>query len=694
MTLRLGHLCAALLVSGSLAFTLPLQAKEPEAYETMLKKALRTIKDEQQEKLRNTLSGLTEQVQGEVEPAKRMQAAILLAAHYWETNYRLSRYYLGIAEALKDPTIPEFNRYDAEIEHMKIRFRHAALLDEETKKEIESQLAKNPEEPIRHSLVEMLLETDQALAKDDDYLAAYKKFYSAYPRAIRKDRFIKKAALIYTVKSDDEKATRALEVLLDQYPASEEAIWALDELMKAAKVSGPMQYSFTYGLMKKVYRNSSHDKVQQEKVLALLATALRKTSDAKPAMLDLTEKVRVLCYLGLLEDALKLAQTSTAKPDLTPEDKQTLQAWIGYIYSEKGEHALALQTFALVPAQTSSNIMFKEAQAKSMMNSQKFAEASTAYLSLLKRSNNNYRYRWYYFWNLLAGGDVKAAGQYMLTSKDKAFNEVDFRKDAGLYWEGRTLLSSGKIAAAVDVLKPLLGKSVPGYYTMSARAAITNAQAVQAKKKSSLSPEGDQKSGDLGSHAVFASYHPKNLKEDKIERSDRIPFASYVHEISHDMDIDPYLILSIMRSESGFNSRALSQAGAQGLMQLMPYTAIRLSRLFEDPDFKLDQLQTPDTNVLYGSLYLSLLLHYYGGHEIPAVAAYNAGPTMVNKWLKECQGCPNDAFVEFIPYAETRNYVKKVMSTFTAFRLQETQSPPDFMQKKLPTTLPDTENIF
>ncbi len=160
------------------------------------------------------------------------------------------------------------------------------------------------------------------------------------------------------------------------------------------------------------------------------------------------------------------------------------------------------------------------------------------------------------------------------------------------------------------------------------------------------------------------------------------------------MEIDPYLILAIMRSESGFNSRALSNAGAQGLMQLMPYTAIRLSRLFEDSEFKLDQLQVADTNITYGSLYLSLLLHYYGGHEIPAVAAYNAGPNIVNKWLRECQDCPNDAFVEFIPYAETRNYVKKVMSTYTAFRLQETQSAPDFMSKKLPTKMPETENIF
>ncbi len=692
MTLRLGRLCATwLLLSSGLSFAMSLQAKEPEAYEVMLKKALRTIKDEQQEKLRSTLTGLTEQVQGEVEPAKRMQAAILLAAHYWETNYRLSRYYLGIAEALKDPTIPDFNRYDSEIEHMKIRFRHAALLDDETKKEIEQQLIKNPEEPIRHSLVEMLLDTNQALEREDDFLTVYRKFYSGYPRAIRKDRFIKKAALIYLNKADADKYVKSLEMLLDQYPASDEATWALEELMKLAKDPKMDQYSFTYGLLKKVYRNSSHDKVQQERILGLLSTPLRKIPSAPPALLELTERVQVLCYLGLLDDAFKLAEYNSTKADTPAPLQKELLAWMAYVYSEKGEHTLALQTFDQAKEQTNANIMFKEAQAKSMMNSQKFAEASTAYLALLKR-NNHYRYRWYYFWNLLASGDLKAATQYIVSSRDKAFNEIDFRKDAGLYWEGRTLLSSGKIAAALDLLKPLLGKEVPSYYTMSARAAITHAQAVQDKKKASL--ENPTDGSGSGAKAIFAAYHPKPLKEDAFERSDRIPFASYVHEISGAMDIDPYLILAIMRSESGFNSRALSQAGAQGLMQLMPYTAVRLSRLFDDADFKLDQLQTADTNITYGSLYLSLLLHYYGGHEIPAVAAYNAGPTIVNKWLKECQGCPNDAFVEFIPYGETRNYVKKVMSTFTAFRLQETQSPPDYMQKKLPVALPETDNIF
>jgi soluble lytic murein transglycosylase-like protein len=676
-------------LSWALAFALwsnGLQAKEPEDYEAMLRKALRTIKDEQHEKLRSTLAGLTDQVQGEVEPEKRIQAAILLAAQYWESNYRLSRYYLGVAEALRDPTNAEFTRYDAEIEHMKIRFRHAALLDEETKNEIEALLAKAPEEPIRHSLVEMLLDTDQALDRQDDYLAIYKKYYSAYPRTIRKDRFIKKAAEIFLAKDDFEKHTRSLEILLDQYPASEEGIWALGELMKYAKEGQGEKYSFTYGLLKKVYRNSSHDKALQTKVLSLLQTPLRATAKDEPAFLELPEKVKVLCMLGLLDDAMKLAAASAMKAE--PEKKPELVAWMAYINSEKGDHEKALKGFEAAPEITNRDILFKEAQAKSLMNSQKFADAGIAYLSLLKRSSH-YRYRWYYFWNLLASGNLKAAGQFIVSSKDKAFNEIDYRKDAGLYWEARTLLGSGKIEAATDLLKPLLAKATPTYYTMSARAAITHAQAVQDKRKAD---SGETR--DTRSPIVFAAYAPRGLKGDKLERSDRIPYASYVHEISRTMEIDPYLILAIMRSESGFNSRALSSAGAQGLMQLMPYTAVRLAKLFDDPDFKLDQLQVADTNITYGSLYLSLLLHYYGGHEIPAVAAYNAGPSIVNKWLRECQSCPNDAFVEFIPYAETRNYVKKVMSTFTAFRLQETQSSPDFMTKKLPTKMPETENIF
>jgi soluble lytic murein transglycosylase len=127
-------------------------------------------------------------------------------------------------------------------------------------------------------------------------------------------------------------------------------------------------------------------------------------------------------------------------------------------------------------------------------------------------------------------------------------------------------------------------------------------------------------------------------------------------------------------------------------MQLMPYTAVRMARQLGDKDFKLDQLQASDTNIVYGSLYLALLTHYYQGHPIPAIAAYNAGPLMVNKWLRECQGCPVDAFVEFIPYAETRNYVKKVMSAYSSYRQFET-SDTNLMLRELPSQFHDI-NIF
>jgi hypothetical protein len=68
-------------------------------YDQTLKKALNTLKEQQQEKSRSALNALAEQVQSDMEPAKRLQAAIMLAAFYWDSNYRLSRTYLGIAES-------------------------------------------------------------------------------------------------------------------------------------------------------------------------------------------------------------------------------------------------------------------------------------------------------------------------------------------------------------------------------------------------------------------------------------------------------------------------------------------------------------------------------------------------------------------------------------------------------------------
>jgi soluble lytic murein transglycosylase-like protein len=118
-----------------------------------------------------------------------------------------------------------------------------------------------------------------------------------------------------------------------------------------------------------------------------------------------------------------------------------------------------------------------------------------------------------------------------------------------------------------------------------------------------------------------------------------IAYNDAIAEAADRYDLDPNLIRAIIRAESAFNPFAVSDAGAQGLMQLMPDVAEELDVL--DPF-------DPRQNILGGARYLRWLLDRHGGNLSLAVASYNAGPGIVDRY----KGVP--------PYRETRDYVKRV----------------------------------
>jgi len=144
----------------------------------------------------------------------------------------------------------------------------------------------------------------------------------------------------------------------------------------------------------------------------------------------------------------------------------------------------------------------------------------------------------------------------------------------------------------------------------------------------------------------------------------RFPLA-YGVEISDSAqsnDIDTSWILAIARQESGFKPDARSPAGALGLMQLMPRTAKATARQAKLRYQGSQQLVDPELNIKLGSHYLASLSRRYAGHRVLASAAYNAGPTRVNRWLEQRQDMPIDIWIETIPFDETRNYVQNILS--------------------------------
>lgn len=140
------------------------------------------------------------------------------------------------------------------------------------------------------------------------------------------------------------------------------------------------------------------------------------------------------------------------------------------------------------------------------------------------------------------------------------------------------------------------------------------------------------------------------------------------------LPLDPALLHALIRQESAFNPDAHSRAGARGLMQLMPATAKKIARELEIKGHSTDRLtEDPYHNLILGGAYLNDMLSRYQGSMVMALAAYNAGPHRVDKWLEE-NGDPrrslDDAidWIEAIPFSETRNYVQRILETLPIYR--------------------------
>jgi soluble lytic murein transglycosylase len=148
-----------------------------------------------------------------------------------------------------------------------------------------------------------------------------------------------------------------------------------------------------------------------------------------------------------------------------------------------------------------------------------------------------------------------------------------------------------------------------------------------------------------------------------------LPWPDDVQELAkHGGGVEPALVYAVMREESGYRPDALSIAGARGLLQLMPETAVRVAREAGLPDPSPDSLYDPRVNLTLGSRYLASLLTRFGGNASATIGSYNAGPLAISRWL-EATPLEDDEWVESIPYDQTRAYTKRVLRSLNAYRV-------------------------
>lgn len=146
------------------------------------------------------------------------------------------------------------------------------------------------------------------------------------------------------------------------------------------------------------------------------------------------------------------------------------------------------------------------------------------------------------------------------------------------------------------------------------------------------------------------------------------PWHQAVTKASVEFDVDPALIHSVMRIESGFSKSVRSPAGARGLMQLMPGTAaVVVGKVFAPAGLKPGTLG-PEGNVMAGAALLDQLITHFQGNLPLVLAAYNAGSGAGRRFLKRLGSVQTDLFVEAVPYERTREYIRLVGGNLAAYR--------------------------
>jgi soluble lytic murein transglycosylase len=139
------------------------------------------------------------------------------------------------------------------------------------------------------------------------------------------------------------------------------------------------------------------------------------------------------------------------------------------------------------------------------------------------------------------------------------------------------------------------------------------------------------------------------------------PYQEKILDYAQKEQVNPLLVISVMRKESTFDPEIDSAVGAMGLMQIVPPTAKWIAEQIKLEDYSLTNAED---NIKIGTWYLAHNHYRYDNSSLLAVASYNAGTGNVNKWLNQYNINEPDGFVEQIPFAETKDYVEGVFGNY------------------------------
>ncbi|MBF0441726.1 MAG: lytic transglycosylase domain-containing protein, partial [Oligoflexales bacterium] len=562
--------------------------------------------------------------------------------------------------------------------------------------------------------LELLLSSLFEINDFKKYAIAYKEYSARVPLHLQANVIIKETSLVYE-NSDREKYYGLLEHMALKYPITEESVWALDRLisdMEKGGKYGKNGYRFSVDYLKRLSRNVAPNNHLREKINWILNYPVKYCSQVR--LLTEIEKIRVLILIRQYKDALALANVQ--KDIVSSEESRTIIfKYLGEIHNHLENEIESEKNYRsyFQNAKTGKRDIWALVNLAVVLAKQKkFKQSANIYEELAKITDDE-RYKWQHFWNLYLARDYGNALDVL--KKADYINSLDPVEPMGKeYWQAKILLNKGEKDKAYSIFKDIVRKSPYNYYSTiilggypEIRKKISN---WAENSNTMLAANTTDKSSDLDLRATTGSEdNLLAINENKLNRSnykDSTPmdvesrlakrrasfplaFDEVIEPVSGILEIDKFFILSVIRAESNFNPNANSPVGAAGLMQMMPYTFAKISTLMGDSKVQLEKMSDPATNLVYGSFYLKHLIRYYNGNQIVALAAYNAGPSAVNEWLKICNGCNLDEFVETISYPETRRYVKKIMRYYDKYR--EMYLDESYL-REIPSTIPEKVN--
>jgi soluble lytic murein transglycosylase len=256
----------------------------------------------------------------------------------------------------------------------------------------------------------------------------------------------------------------------------------------------------------------------------------------------------------------------------------------------------------------------------------------------------------YYGWRAGATGGGRTKGREPIDDGAPALDERDLLP-------ARALIAAGLPAAGLEALARPAGRA----RNVDDRIAVARAQHAAGDYHAAQSLLVGAYAGSLARGVVAGQEELWTLAwPDAFAAERRVAMP-------RDAVIDPWLVASILREESGYRREVVSVSGAVGLLQLMPDTAARLAAEAGVPDFTAARLVEPELNLRLGAFYLDRLARRFGGSLEPTIASYNAGPEAVTSWRRGVVP-GDDEWVESIPYEETRAYVKRVLRSLHVHR--------------------------